>query len=87
MRGVIRVGDATTGGGQVLAGSSRMKYGGIGAARVGDPVTCPLPGHGLNAIAQGRESFKTDGLPVAFDGHICACGCALISSMPQVVGS
>ena len=84
MRNVIRVGDTTTGGGQVLAGSSGMKFGGISAARVGDPVMCPLPGHGLNSIAQGKLSFKNNGQPVAFDGHLCECGCALITSMPEV---
>jgi uncharacterized Zn-binding protein involved in type VI secretion len=27
--------------------------------------------------------FKDNGVPIAFHGHRCACGCLLISSMPQ----
>ncbi|SUX58187.1 Uncharacterized conserved protein [Citrobacter braakii] len=45
MKGVIRIGDKTTGGGQVLSGSSKMKFKGIGAARLNDPVSCPIEGH------------------------------------------
>jgi uncharacterized Zn-binding protein involved in type VI secretion len=83
MKNIIRRGDKTTGGGAVVAGSEAMKFGNIGVARVGDPVECPLPGHGCNAVAQGHPFFKDGGLPVAFDGHRCECGCLLISSMPE----
>lgn len=41
MKGIIRTGDTHTGGGKVLRGSSNMKFGGIGVARLGDPVSCP----------------------------------------------
>lgn len=87
MQGIIRIGDFTTGGGVVLAGSTAMKFGGLGVARCGDPVLCPMPGHGLTVIAQGHTSFKDNGLPVAFNGHFCACGCLLISSMPDAGAS
>lgn len=83
MKNIIRTGDKTTGGGSVIAGSVAMTFGGIGVARVGDAVVCPLPGHGRNAVAEGHPRFKDDGLSVAFDGHRCECGCLLISSMPE----
>lgn len=83
MRGIIRVGDKTSGGGTVLSGSSTMCFSGIGVARQGDPVLCPIPGHGRTVIAEGHATFRDNGLPVAFNGHLCACGCALISSLPQ----
>jgi uncharacterized Zn-binding protein involved in type VI secretion len=83
MKNIIRIGDQTTGGGAVMAGSSAMTFGDIGVARVGDPVVCPLSGHGPNAVAEGHPVFKDDGLPVAFDGHRCECGCRLMSSMPE----
>ena len=87
MQGIIRIGDVTTGGGVVTAGSTAMKFGGIGVARCGDPVMCPIPGHGLTVVAQGRSAFKDNGLPVAFSGHSCGCGCLLISSMPEAGAS
>lgn len=87
MKGIIRIGDTTTGGGSVLNGSTSMRFGGIGVARQGDPVRCPLPGHGETQIAEGHARFKDNGVPVAFEGHLCCCGCALISSMPHAGAS
>ncbi|MDS7914957.1 PAAR domain-containing protein [Klebsiella pasteurii] len=83
MKGIIRTGDTHTGGGKVLSGSTNMKFGGIGVARLGDPVSCPSKGHGPTVIAEGHPTFKDHGVPVAFHGHRCACGCTLISSLPQ----
>ncbi|HHB8371736.1 TPA: PAAR domain-containing protein, partial [Klebsiella pneumoniae] len=83
MKGIIRTGDTHTGGGKVLRGSSNMKFGGIGVARLGDPVSCPIKGHGPTVIAEGHPTFSDHGIPVAFHGHRCACGCVLLSSLPQ----
>ena len=74
MKGIIRTGDTHTGGGKVLRGSSNMKFGGIGVARLGDPVSCPIKGHGPTVIAEGHPTFSDHGIPVAFHGHRCACG-------------
>lgn len=87
MQGIIRIGDTTTGGGVVLSGSTVMKFAGIGVARCGDPVMCPLPGHGMTVIAQGHCAFNDNGLAVAFNGHLCACGCVLISSLSAAVAN
>lgn len=87
MKCIIRIGDKHTGGGVVLSGSTKMKFGGIGVARLGDPVSCPIKGHGPTVIAEGHPTFKDNGVPVAFDGHRCACGCKLISSLPQATAS
>ncbi|MGV8919992.1 MAG: PAAR domain-containing protein [Pseudomonas sp.] len=87
MQGIIRIGDKTTGGGAVLAGSTTMLFDGIGVARVGDPVLCANPLHGLTVIAEGHPTFHDDGVSVAFNGHFCACGCALISSLPAATAS
>ncbi|MCO6060481.1 PAAR domain-containing protein [Pseudomonas sp. MOB-449] len=84
MKGIIRIGDKTTGGGTVLAGSTDMIFSGLGAARLGDPVSCPLPGHGPTVIAEGHADFCNGGIPVAFHGHRCACGCLLLTSLPDV---
>lgn len=87
MKGIIRIGDSTTGGGRVLSGSAAIRFGGIGVAREGDPVRCPVPSHSYTTIAEGHPAFKDNGIPVAFDGQLCACGCALISSLPEAGAS
>lgn len=87
MKGIIRIGDTTTGDGTVLSGSTSMLFGGIGVARMGDAVQCPVPGHGRTVIAEGHPTFHENGVPVAFHGHRCACGCALISSLPVASAS
>lgn len=87
MKGVIRIGDLNSGGGAVIAGSTTMKFHGIGVARVGDPVLCPVPGHGVTVVAQGHPVFKDHGIPIAFNGHFCACGCVLLTSLPEATAS
>jgi uncharacterized Zn-binding protein involved in type VI secretion len=82
MNGIIRIGDPTTNGGAVLSGSTSMLFGGIGVARKGDPVNCKKKGHGRTVIDEGSSYFCDNGIPVAFEGHRCACGCALVSTMP-----
>ncbi len=81
MKGIVRIGDKTTHGGKVLSGSVNMKFAGIGVARLNDPVSCPIPGHNQSYIAEGHPTMKDNGLPVAFHGHKCTCGCKLISSL------
>lgn len=81
MKGIIRIGDKTTGGGRVVSGSSHMIFNGIGVARLGDPVDCPKKGHSKAVIVQGHPTFTDNGIPVAFDGYKCSCGCTLISSL------
>lgn len=87
MKGIIRIGDKTTHGGQVLAGSSTMIFQGIGVARIGDPVSCPIPGHGPTKIIEGHPTIMDNGLQVAFHGHKCACGCTLITSLGNATAS
>jgi len=87
MKNIIRIGDKTSGGGTVITGSSSMIFDGIGVAREGDAVDCPIPGHGRTVIAEGHPHFCDHGVPVAFHGHACAYGCTLVSSMPAVTAS
>jgi uncharacterized Zn-binding protein involved in type VI secretion len=37
--------------------------------------------------AEKHSAFKHNGIPAAFDGRLCACGCALISSLPEAGAS
>lgn len=82
MKGIIRTGDAAASGGAVLEGLLSMRFCWIGVARNGEPVQCGKRSHGRTVIAKGNGSFRDIGFPVAFDGHICECGCALVSSLP-----
>ncbi|WP_273802639.1 PAAR domain-containing protein [Proteus vulgaris] len=83
MKGIVRIGDKNSSGGYVLSGSSSMIFNGIGVARLGDAVYCPKKGHDNVVIAQGHPTFLDDGIPVAFDGYKCSCGCTLISSLSK----
>lgn len=80
MLAIVRIGDKTTHGGAVLTGSCTMKFGGIGVARKGDKVSCPKEVHGPTTIVEGNPDYLDQGVPVAFHGHKCGCGCTLISS-------
>ena len=78
---IVRLGDATSHGGKVISASTTHLIGGIGIARVGDEVTCPISGHGVNAIVEGAATYLIGGRMVALHGHRSACGCMLISSL------
>ena len=82
-RPVARAGDATSHGGMILTGSSGQSAVGTGAdaapvARIGDLVSCPLPGHGLNPIVGGSDAAGAHQQPVARLGDLTACGAVLI---------
>ncbi|WP_460904384.1 PAAR domain-containing protein [Paraburkholderia jirisanensis] len=82
MRGVIRVGDATSHGGRVITGRDQSTVLGRAVACVGDKCTCSQSGHKDCVIIEGDENVQIDGRAVAFDGHKTSCGATLISSVP-----
>jgi uncharacterized Zn-binding protein involved in type VI secretion len=77
---IIRLGDFTTHGGVVVSGAPATTVDGIPPARVGDMTTCPISGHGANAIVSGDSTTIVDGSPVARQGDMTACGASLIAS-------
>ncbi|RQH07106.1 PAAR domain-containing protein [Paraburkholderia dinghuensis] len=81
MRGIIRVGDATSHGGRVETGSGTSKVMDRAVARKGDRCICPMRGHQNCVIAEGDPEVIIDGAPAAFDGHKTSCGATLISSV------
>lgn len=78
---IVRLGDSTSHGGAVVTASATHTISGIGIARVGDSVECPIPGHGVNAIVEGAPNYLIGGRIVALHGHRTACGCTLIASL------
>ncbi|MBP0946603.1 PAAR domain-containing protein [Pseudomonas alliivorans] len=55
------------------------------AARITDPTSCPMPGHGAKAIASGSPDVFFDGLAAATKGDTCTCGSALTSGVSATV--
>ncbi|MFT3847630.1 MAG: PAAR domain-containing protein [Propionivibrio sp.] len=86
-RHVIRLGDPTTHGGQVVSASATRFINGKQVARKGDQVTCPIPGHDTVTIIEGDPLWTDDGKPIALEGHKCSCGCSLISTLSTLVRS
>lgn len=80
MKGVIRLGDATSHGGKVVNTSGTARVHGLTVARKGDVCVCPISGHTVCVIAEGDPKVLLDGVPVAFEGHKTSCGATLISS-------
>lgn len=55
------------------------------AARLSDPTSCPVPGHGTNPIAVGSPNVLFDGLPAARESDPSACGSPLVSGLSSTV--
>ncbi len=77
-RAVIRLGDDTSHGGQVITASARMTIDGIPVALWGDRCSCPIDGHDTCVICEGEPEALYDGIPVALEGHKTDCGAVLI---------
>jgi uncharacterized Zn-binding protein involved in type VI secretion len=84
-RPFIVQGDRTSHGGVVIEASQVTFTHDKPIARVGDQVTCPIPGHGTTIITTGDQTMIIDGKAAARHGDQCACGAVLISS--QVVST
>jgi uncharacterized Zn-binding protein involved in type VI secretion len=79
---LIRLGDTTDYGGEVITASESMRYGGRRVARKGDEVSCPRhPDVKPNVIMEGDDSMCDGGIPIARHWHQATCGCHLISSL------
>lgn len=84
---VIVLGDKTSHGGRVVTATSKITVAGKPAARVGDLVSCPKKGHGVNAIVQGSSVLFCSGMAIAVNGSLCKCGCVLIAGQSGFVSN
>lgn len=83
-RQVIRLGDKTSHGGNVVQISApHYTVGGIPVAREGDLCSCPKKGHDHCVIASGNPNFIVEGKKVAYDGDVTSCGAVLQASGPS----
>jgi uncharacterized Zn-binding protein involved in type VI secretion len=88
MAEIIVVGDRTSHGGVVIQGTPTSDIAGKLIARIGDKVTCPLPGHGgVTVIATGDPTLIIDGAAVARHGDKTACGAVLLCSQVTTTDS
>ena len=79
-RGVIRLGDKTSHGGEVVSASDSYKVMGKAVALDGDMATCPKC-RGQHAIQPVASTRKHHGKQVAYNGVPTDCGATLISSI------
>ncbi|HCT3534377.1 PAAR domain-containing protein [Enterobacter hormaechei] len=79
-KGLVLLGDKTSHGGKVISASSSITVDGKKAALVGDMVSCPVEGHGMNPVVEGSPHRTFNGRAVVVDGCKCQCGCTVISS-------
>lgn len=82
-KGYVLLGDKTTHGGEVISASSTSFVNGKPVALVGDEVSCPIPGHGVNPINEGGTGWTENGREMVVNGCRSACGAELISSAPD----
>ncbi|QBR50162.1 PAAR domain-containing protein [Erwinia sp. QL-Z3] len=82
-KGFVLLGDNTTHGGEVISASSTMIVNAKKVALIGDKISCPIDGHGINSIIEGSSEWISDGKAVVVDGCRCECGCQVISSAPD----
>jgi uncharacterized Zn-binding protein involved in type VI secretion len=82
MKAIIRLGDPTDHGGQVVAsGAPYYLVEGSPIALLGDPCSCPKRGHHNCVIAEGDPNHLVNGIPVAYAGHKTSCGATLIATI------
>lgn len=74
---VIRLGDTSDHGGEIITSASKTFYNDKLAARIGDILACPI--HGPNPIIEGSAKQIVEGSPLAREGDHTECGAALIS--------
>lgn len=83
MAKLARVGDATSHGGAISAGSPTAKADGLAVARLGDAVTCPIHS-GAQTITSASSAVKADGIYVARVGDSVSCGATISAGSPTV---
>lgn len=69
-----------THGAVVITGSPDRYVNGLPVVRMGDLVSCPLQGHGINPIVAVHVIQQTDNRPPAHSMAVAACGATIITA-------
>lgn len=83
MRATARVSDVCDHGAVIITGASTIMVNGLPVARVGDLVSCPLDGHGINPIIAVEPFHTTEGKDTAHISARTACGAVIITASPD----
>jgi len=78
-----RVTDQCTHGAVVITGSPTSQFDYLAAARLGDLVACPIPGHGINPIVSVLPMTQIDYRGSAHVLAIAHCGAIIITGSPE----
>jgi len=78
---IIRLGDTTDHGGEVITGADTWTVEGRPVARIGDKVRCPKCDNKIYEIVEGNQKMTLFGRPAAFEYHKTSCGASLLSSL------
>ena len=82
---VIRLGDKTSHGGEVITAADNYEIMGKKVAREGDICTCPIPGHGSGGIIGGDKYWTINDRAVALQGPSkTPCGADIFSSCSEL---
>jgi len=76
---IVRLNDSTDHGGEVIESIPHTNLNGKPMAGKGNMVYCPLC-KGEFPIIEGSDTYRVNGVPVALDGMMTACGASLIAS-------
>lgn len=72
-------------GGTPLTWSSKLKVSGLWVLRVGDTISCPLPGHGVTTIDTGSTKLEdSNGQKVAWVGSQTSCGAVITTGLAKL---
>jgi uncharacterized Zn-binding protein involved in type VI secretion len=75
---VARIGDGSDHGGVIVSSAAKTIVEGKLVARVGDLHSCPIPGHGVTAIATGSPKVIVEGQLIARTTSVAGCGAVII---------
>jgi len=78
---VIRIGNPTDRGGNVLAGDTPCVVFGKAVARIGDTRFCPREGHDNCRIIESNANYLVGSIPVTFKGYHTDCGAMLEATL------
>lgn len=88
MKKVARIGDQCTHGAIIITGDERKLSNNRRTARIGDLVSCPIPGHGVNPIIASMDTMivTNENRKEARVTAIAACGATIIQGSDDIVG-
>lgn len=79
---VARLTDTSSHGGEIVTASATVTVNGLGVARLGDTLRCPL--HGDQPLVEASATVSADGLGVVRVGDKAYCEAIIETGSPNV---